>query len=225
MCLFAVAGIGLYIRLKAVEKKKENLAKENSILIADNALLETEHLKFQLQPHTLNNILANLKSTASKLNKGIGSLSETLDYILYKGNTHLVTIEDEMDFIKKYLALNDLFITEIESIKIDSSGLNIHSPYYRAPCIPHLITASLIENAFKHGDVNHPEFLSIHITLTGNLFKMQVINRIRKKPVNSNGGLGLTNMRKRLDLLVTDRYEITRYSNEQKYYSTLMIRF
>lgn len=56
----------------------------------------------------------NLKLIAKKLNKGMDALSETLDYILYKGNEkHLVSIEDEFNFIRKYLTLNDLFIREI----------------------------------------------------------------------------------------------------------------
>jgi two-component system LytT family sensor kinase len=151
-------GIWLYIKLKKARKERDEIAIENRNLIADNALLEAEHLKFQLQPHTLNNILANLKVIASKLNKGMDSLSETLDYILYKGNTHLVSVEDELNFIKKYLALNDLFTSEIDSIKTDNSQVKTTSKYYTTKCIPHLITAYFIENAFKHGDVNHPEF-------------------------------------------------------------------
>lgn len=217
--------IWLYIRLKNEKKKHVKISKENARLIADNALLQAEHLKFQLQPHTLNNILANLTSIANKLNKGMDSLSETLDYILYKGQAHLVSVQDEMNFIKKYLALNDLFISEIDSIKFDSSQVNSHSKYFSSVCVPHLITAYFIENAFKHGDVNHPEFLKIQLSLSDTVFQMMVINRIKQKPTPKKGGLGLSNMKKRLDLLLTGKYEIKTSCHEQEYHSTLIIRF
>lgn len=227
--IFLAISIGisilLYLKLKNEQKQRERLAKENAKLIADSALLEAEHLKFQLQPHTLNNILANLKVIASKLNKGMDALSETLDYILYKGNNHLVSVEDEMNFIKKYLALNDLFISEINSIKVDDSLVNRNLQYYSSQSVPHLISAYFIENAFKHGDVNHPEFLKIHLKLTNTSYEMSVINRIRQKPSSSKGGLGLTNMKKRLELLMAGKYTITNSCNEEMYFSTLTINF
>ena len=54
----AVLCIGLYTKLIGEKKQRDKLAMENRKLIADNALLEAEHLKFQLQPHTLRNMVA-----------------------------------------------------------------------------------------------------------------------------------------------------------------------
>lgn len=217
--------IWLYLKLKTEKKKRELLATENRQLIADNALLEAEHLKFQLQPHTLNNILAHLKVTANKLNRGMDSLSQTLEYILYKGQTHLVSIKDEINFVEQYLKLNDLFISEIDSIKLDDSQINHNSKYYNSPSVPHMITAYFIENAFKHGDVNHPDFLKIKIKLSDRTFEMIVENRVQKKNAQKKAGLGLINMKKRLDLLMTGKYEIKTNFDETKYFSTLIINF
>lgn len=214
-----------YNKYNNEKKLREDLASENRKLLADSSLLEAEHLKFQLQPHTLNNILANLKVIANKLNKGMDSLSETLDYILYKGNTHLVSVQDEMNFIKKYLALNDLFISEIDSIKFNDSQVNRSSKYFTSSCVPHLITAYFIENAFKHGDVNHPEFLNIEIKLSETVFEMSVVNRVKKKASEANGGIGLSNMQKRLELLLAGKFEIKTSGDEQEYISSLIIRF
>ncbi|MCF8423851.1 MAG: histidine kinase [Bacteroidia bacterium] len=218
--------VWLYFKFKNERKLKEKLSKDYTRLMADNALLEAEHLKFQLQPHTLNNILANLKAISNKLNRGMDSLSDTLEYILYKGNKHLVSVEDELDFIKRYLALNDLFISEIDSIKVNDSGVNKSSKQYKDLCIPHLITAYFIENAFKHGDVNHPQFLNIIIRLTDNEFYMSVTNRIKDNYMpKSNGGLGLKNMNKRLELLMDKKYKIDSSKSESNYTSTLTIYF
>jgi LytS/YehU family sensor histidine kinase len=217
--------IWLIVKLHSEKKQRKQLADENQKLLADNALLEADHLKFQLQPHTLNNILANLKVFASKLNAGMESLSETLDYILYNGNNNLVCIEEEVDFIKKYLKLNDLFITEIDSVQFDTSKINRESTYYKKACIPHLITAHFIENAFKHGDVNHSEFLKLEVILTESTFSFSVVNRIKKKTNNGKEGIGLKNMKKRLELLQTGKHKITQSCNEQEYHSTLLIDF
>lgn len=223
--VFIAVCIWLYIKLKKERKLRDAVSKENSKLIADNALLLNEHLKFQLQPHTLNNILANLKVFSNKLNKGLDSLSETLEYILYRGNNHLVSVQDELHFIKKYLELNDLFTNEIDSISLDIAQIVPTCKYFYTACIPHLITAYLVENAFKHGDVHHPQFLRIEITLSDKHFVMKVTNKIKKKPTTGNGGIGLKNMKERLDLLLPGKYEISNSSNEQDYQSHLLIRF
>lgn len=215
----------LYTKLKIERKKRNQLAEENARLIADNALLEAEHLKFQLQPHTLRNMVATLHVASKNLYKGSEALAETLDYILYHGNKHLVSIQDELTFLENYKSLQGNFIHQINSIQIDTSQVNKNSKFLNSACVPHLITAYFIENAFKHGDVNHPEFLNIRLKLSDKTFEMVVTNRIKQKPSTGNGGLGLTNMRKRLDLLLSGKYEIKHICNEQEYYSTLIINF
>lgn len=225
--LLAVSALAvwLFIRLKRERKLRNQASRENAKLIADNALLLNEHLKFQLQPHTLNNILANLKVFSNKLNKGLDSLSATLEYIIYNGNNHLVSVQDELGFVKQYLALNDLFTDEIDAISVDSTQVLPGSRFYYTPSIPHLITAYFIENAFKHGDVHHPNFLKIELALDDRMFAMKVVNKIKKQPSTASGGLGLRNMKERLDLLLPGRYEIRNSANEQEYSSHLIIRF
>jgi two-component system, LytTR family, sensor kinase len=213
-------------KISDLSNQNDNLKSENSRLIADNALLEAEHLKFQLQPHTLGNVVTTLNAIAKNLHRGTESLAESLNYILYKGNTHLVTVEEEINFIKKYIQLNQLLYSDIISTSIDDSQVSKTSKFYTAQCIPHLISAYLVENAYKHGDKTHPDFLKIVLKLSDFYFEMTVVNRLNAKPTeNQNGGLGLKNMEKRLELLLNDKYEIKRNYNEQEYHSTLIIRF
>jgi len=190
----------------------------------ENLLLGTEHLKFQLQPHTLNNILANLKAISNKLSRGMDALSSTLEYILYRGRTNLVTVDDEITFIRTYLDLNELFLAELEAIQLDTSELGKHSAFYTKPCIPHLISAYFIENAFKHGDVTHPEFMRIRVKLDNTHFQLHVSNRIRQKPNDKVGGLGLQNMEKRLALLMAGRYTINSSSDHNEHHAILTIQ-
>jgi two-component system LytT family sensor kinase len=220
-----IFSVWLYLKLRRERNRRKTVKKENQQLLADNLLLRNENLKFQLQPHTLNNILANLKVFSNKLNKGLDSLSETLEYIIYKGNNHLVSVQDELHFIKKYMELNDLFIHELDAIQVDATRVATTSRHYHMPCIPHLITAYFIENAFKHGDINHPEFLRIHLHLTEHHFALKVANKIKQQPLKSSGGLGLKNMTERLDMLLPGKYEIERSSSERDYITTLKIHF
>lgn len=203
---------------------KAHVAKENARLIAQNAILEAEQLKFQLQPHTLINILSNLKAVAKKLDKGMTSLSDTLEYILYKGKGNLVSVEDELIFMRRYLDLNDLFLSQLDSIRFDDSKVEANSIYYRKPCLPHLVTGYLIENAFKHGDAKHPEFMQISVALKGDSFELRVANKLLKTKHNRPGGIGLVNMRKRMDLILAGKYEIRQHSNETDYVTTLLIK-
>jgi LytS/YehU family sensor histidine kinase len=225
LILMTATAIWVYIKLREERKKRQELFNENIKLIADNSLLEADQLKYQLQPHTLNNILANLKVFSNKLSKGMDSLSETLDYILYKGNNNLVNIQDELEFINKYLKLNDLFINEIDSVKFDTSKIETTSKFYTQACIPHLITAHFIENAFKHGDLKHPNFLQIRAKLSDSKFQLEVMNKIRPKVKSSNGGIGLKNMEKRLALLDVGEFHITHGGSESDYSSLLIINF
>jgi LytS/YehU family sensor histidine kinase len=232
ICIISVIVIGLVMALVRIQskfdeerKRNRKLSLKNKDLLSNNLSLEANQLKFLLQPHTLNNVLSNLKVFSNKLNKGMDSLSEILEYIFYKGENHFVSVQDEIDFVKKYMALNDLFIHEIEAIKIIDSKIDTNSEYYNLECIPHLITAYFLENAFKHGDLNHPEFLRIYISLKDNRFEINVINRVKLDYTEKKSGIGLKNMKKRLNLLMQGKFEIKNSCNEEIYQSTLIIHF
>lgn len=215
--------IFLVLLVKQHEKNKEikKLKREVYKLKKANLGLETNQLKFQLQPHTLNNILANLNVFAKRLNKGMESLSDTLEYIFYKNDVDFVSIQDEVDFMRKYLDLNDLFLSEIDAIEIDDSKLNTHEILYTKPCIPHLISAYFLENAFKHGDTKHPHFLKIQLLLSEGCFEMKVINKIKPRKTQTNPGIGLENMKRRLSILMEGKHDVKFTCNEEEYCATI----
>lgn len=211
-------------RVNYVQRRRNELEAEYQNLLVNQALLEVEHLKFQIQPHTLKNILAGLKAVAGKLKRGMDSLSDTLDYILYHGNENLVPICEEEKFIEDYIGLNEILISNRDSIKL-KKNIDEDSKYYTEPAIPHLITAHFVENAFKHGDVSHPEFLQIDIQLSSNQFELVIVNRIRRKTQLSEPGIGLQNVKKRLELLGMGSFDISNSCNEEIYKSRLTIQF
>jgi sensor histidine kinase YesM len=215
----------LTIRLRQSRRKIKTLSNENSTLHSTASYLESERLKFQIQPHTINNMLAGMGVMARRLNKGIDALAGTLEYVIYKGEGNLVSIQDELEFVKKYLDLNDTFTNSIDSIKVDHSGLDRLSKYYTSPAIPHLATACLIENAFKHGDNTHPDFLRIRYVLNNEAFEFYVSNRVNANTQVKTGGVGLVNLKKRLDLLTPSRYDLFCERQGDRHLSGLIIRF
>lgn len=224
--LVVVLSIALYWLYQSGVNQRNELEetkKTNEALFYSNRLLEAEQLKFQLQPHTLNNILANLRYFSKSLHRGMESLSDLLDYILYRGKNHRVSIQDEIEFLESYLKLNNLFTQHHDAIQLDTNAINKENKHFNSPCIPHLITAYLIENAFKHGDKDHPNFLQVYLTLRENEFKMRVINRIKHGFIPEKKGIGLQNMRKRLDILNDGHYTIENSCNEEIYETTLSI--
>ncbi len=225
LIVFVVIIIQLYDTQSKQTKKIDTLLKKNRQLTSKNISLEANRLKFILQPHTLNNILAQLKVFSNKLNRGMDFLSDNLEYIFYKGENHFVSLEDEIEFIKNYLALNGLFIRGIDAITIDDSRVDKNSNYYHIECFPHLITAYFLENAFKHGDTNHTDFLKVYLTLERDRFELTVINQIKVASYHKKSGVGLENMKSRLNLLMNGKFEIVQRCNENEYHSTLIINF
>lgn len=206
-----------------LQKRQENLRKEFEKLKMRNTSLETQQLKFALQPHTLNNILANIKAMSNQISRSMESLSSLLEYIFYHGEDHFASVEEEVEFIRGYLRLQDAFTKDINNVKLDLSLLDENNTNYSKSVLPHLITAYLIENAFKHGDVHHPEFLKIHIRLEENAFEIEVRNKVKKNYDNPKTGIGLSNMKSRLKHLKEGKHTFVSSQVEDEYTVNLKI--
>ncbi len=185
---------------------------------------QADLLKFKLQPHTINNLLSNLKLISNKLNKSIEILTENLNYILYGDNNNYSTIEEEIKFTTNYLKLNDIFLNQIDAIDL-KTDIDSDSIYFNSYCIPHLITAYFIENAFKHGDKYQSNFLKVYIKLEKSNFELYVINKVKLSSNNNLKGIGLKNMEERLDIFLNGKYELEVSEKNNEFHSRLIINF
>ena len=219
-CVLILILVGYLLHIKELNSK---MMKRNAEVSAKNTSLEMHRLKFALQPHTLNNVLANLKAMSNRISRSMDSLSEVLEYIFYHGEEHLVSVEDEVEFIKGYVQLQDVFTQGIDSITLDLQNLDQSSKKYKEPCIPHLITAYLIENAFKHGDISHPDFLNVAISLSKNTFSIIVKNKTKRNYESKRKGIGLTNMHQRLKILKEGKYTFETSKSEDEFAAILTI--
>lgn len=193
-------------------------------MVNNNKRLETERLKYRLQPHALNNTIAHIKAMANKMSGSIDALSEVLEYIIYEGEDSWVDINDELEFVRSFVRLNNLFMPFDDSIQV-FENINITGDTKLPVKIPHLVTSYFIENAIKHGDKTSPEFLKIYIAYKDDCFELQVQNKHKEKikKNNTSGGLGLKNMKRRLEILMPDKFEIRQSCDEKEYQSKLIL--
>lgn len=219
LVLVLLVGYILYLT-----QQNSRMLKRNAEISAKNTSLEMHKLKFALQPHTLNNILANLKAMSNQISRSMDSLSEILEYIFYHGEDHLESIENEVKFIKGYVRLQRVIIRETNGIQLNIDHVDKDSFKYSELTIPHLITAYLIENAFKHGDNNHPEFLKVNISSSDNNFSIVVKNKTKPNYESRRKGIGLTNMHQRLKHLKEGKYTFETSKSEDEFTAALTIQ-
>ena len=169
---------------------------------------ELQHLHYQLQPHfffnSLNNIYSLVDVSPDQAKTSIHSLSKLMRYMLYETNMELVPLSKEVDFMKKYIDLMKLRVSDktkvTYSFSAECAGIQI------AP----LLFISLIENAFKHGVSASKESL-IDITLACEdktvLFTIVNDNFPKETDDKSGSGIGLQNLEQQLQLLYPNKFK------------------
>jgi two-component system, LytTR family, sensor kinase len=166
---------------------------------------ELANLRNQLNPHFLFNAINSIKAlTLSDPNlarTALTQLSELLRTSLTVGNTQLVTLESELNFVKEYLFLEKIRYEKrlTYTFEIDGRSLNVK--------IPPMSLQLLVENAIKHGigKLKHGGEITIHTIYEKNTFILTVSNSGKVNPNFSPTGVGIKNLEKRLFLNYNDR--------------------
>ena len=212
-------GFNLTIKLFIKSLRDEEVMKD-----LEHQKLESElqYQNYQLNPHffmnTLNNIHALIDIDSRKAKTSIIELSKLMRYVLYESNKDYIELTKEIIFLQNYIELMRLRFTESLNIQTD---FPLIVPEVK---IPPLLLISLLENAFKHG-VSYREASFIHICLKiddGSLiFKCSNSKHRTKK--DEHHGVGLENVKKRLQLLFGNNYTYTVNENENEYNVSLNI--
>jgi two-component system LytT family sensor kinase len=175
---------------------------------------ELDFLKGQINPHFLFNVLNTAYSSSvshgDEVTSGIiEKLSGLLRHMLYESNSDFVDMDKEIEYIQNFISLQQLRLSNELAVKID---FNINGDFAKVMIAP-LILVPFIENAFKHG-IKLTEQCHIQISLTHRdnqlIFKVQNSNfpGIEKKS-NQHSGIGLENVKRRLELLYPSRHLLT----------------
>ncbi len=179
---------------------------------------ELTWLKQQLNPHFLFNTLNNISSLTQidpdKAQESIGQLSDLLRYALYDSEADTVSLASEVEFMDNYIDLMALRCNELTTVTKD-----LEVPSGNVQVAP-LLFISLVENAFKHGvNARCPSFVtvSMHCEEGRLLFRCQNSLFEKRGSDHIGSGIGLENMKRRLELLYPNRYTYEQTSEENVY--------
>lgn len=183
---------------------------------------ELDFLTYQINPHffmnTLNNIHALIDIAPDKAKDAVIELSKMMRYVLYDGNTSMVPLTKELDFIGHYIALMKLRYIRNVDISI------VNPPVVPDRLVPPLLLVTFIENAFKHGvSYRHPSFVEVRTVIEGEVLHFICRNSRIPGEQPSDKGVGLLNIRKRLDLIYTDSYQLDINHDEDTWSVSLKI--
>ena len=197
---------------------------------AETARAEAElsNLRNQMNPHfllnTLNNIYALIAFDQEKAQTAVGELSKLLRHVLYENQQDMVPLCKEADFMRNYIELMKIRVTD--HVKIDAN-IDVQ-PNDSTPVAP-LLFISLIENAFKHGiSPQGTGEIKIDIHQTNGDITCEIHNTCYPKRDNdkSGSGIGLEQVSRRLELMYPDRYtwEKGTTPDGKQYYSKIIIK-
>ena len=202
----AVLVIGLDLGIAAIfnlirsERRVEELENER-------LRLQLESLRYQINPHffmnTLNNIQALVLTDPDKATDSISEFSKLMRILLYEGDAPVIPLSSELELMKHLISLMRLRYTEDVLIDTDFpedvSGAKV----------PPLVMTSFIENAFKHGiSYDNPSFVRTSVSLEGDRIGFRCSNSIPPGREAVTHGIGLANVRSRLDLLYGEDYSL-----------------
>jgi LytS/YehU family sensor histidine kinase len=199
--------------------------KRNLELLKEKTEAQLQLLTAQVHPHFLFNTLNNIYSKAQYESPGgakmIMELSHILRYVLEEGKHELVRLENELQMLTDYIHLEKLRYDE----KLD---LHLLLPSKAAEVyITPLLLLPFVENCFKHGTskmLNNP-WINLKIELQDTLLVMKLMNGKKTSPDTHNGreGTGIVNVKKRLELLYKDKYDLQINEDEEVFVVNLKL--
>lgn len=200
------------------------IAQENKSLREEKTQAELAFLKTQINPHFLYNTLNYIYSLAypisDKLADAVIKLSQMMRYMLTESASAdgTVDLQKEVDYIENYISIYQLRFEEGFYVDFKADG-NIAGKRV-AP----LLLIPFVENAFKHGVVNDSARpIRINLKVTGNRLDFSVSNKINRSQKDSSTGVGLVNIRRRLELIYPNKSELLVADNGQTYKATVVI--
>ncbi len=217
-----IGGLAAAIKLMKHWYLKEQ---RNLQLQKENVESQLQLLKAQVHPHflfnTLNNIYSYTQNTSPVAAKLLSGLSDMLRFMLYESNQSLVPLSKELRMLQDYINLEQIRYGNKLELHLDlpSETNNLQ--------IAPLLLLPLVENCFKHGTSNVLEqpWINLQVGIRGKQMHMKLLNGKVYKPKSAPGksGIGIQNVRKRLELLYPGRHELNISEEEDVFIVNLKI--
>jgi len=224
LILFLVACTSVAIRMVMRWSHIETARKEAEVA---QTAAELKNLRSQLNPHfllnTLNNIYALIAFDSDKAQNAVQDLSKLLRHALYDNTQQYTTMQKEMDFMQNYIELMRIRLSDNVDLQTTFS-VRKESQTQVAP----LLFISLVENAFKHGiSPTEPSYIHIAFEETADKVRCEIRNSNFPKNTSdkSGSGIGLEQVKRRLDLSYPGKYEWNYGTSDdgKEYFSILAI--
>jgi two-component system, LytTR family, sensor kinase len=216
---FLLVLLGGFINLSFMHLKSQN---EKRSLENVNLKAELKLLKSQVNPHflfnTLNGIYSQVYHKSDNAEISVLKLSEILRYVIYDSVTEMTFLEKDIHYLSNYIDLQRLRLSD--KVTVDYSVEGEFKDLKIAP----LLLIIFIENAFKHGiSYTQPCIITIAIKVFDKTLEMVVSNPITKEAGFETSGIGLKNVKRRLELLYAGNYWLDIVQDKNFYVVNLRI--
>ncbi|PWV49053.1 sensor histidine kinase [Chitinophaga sp. S165] len=182
---------------------------------------EIAFLKAQINPHfffnTLNSLYALTLKGSDLASKVVLHLSQLMRYMIYDAGADKVLLKHDIDHIGNYIKIEQMRFADRLDLSFNYSGDIEHK------MIAPLLLLPLVENAFKHGIEEDAGWVTIHLKVTGNRLFLKVENSYPKNIKTSGNGLGLRNVKRRLELIYPGQYQLQLNRTEESFEADLKI--
>lgn len=200
--------------------------RKSEALKKDKVQAQLELLKSQVQPHfifnTLNNIYSFSVQNNARTSEMIYRLSALLSYMLYDSKQHTIPLKKEIEYVYNYIELEK--IRYGDRLDISMNVFDSVDHFYITP----LLLLPLVENSFKHGVCNiGNNWIRIDISVVDDWLSVKIENSYDNKigkPPSVNKGIGLDNVKKRLEILYHGKYEFKYMPDGDSFLTILKIK-
>ncbi|MFD2035928.1 sensor histidine kinase [Belliella marina] len=237
---FLIPGIVIIIGIIAILfpisnfffRKYENYLSEINTLTVkvDRSTADLSFLRSQINPHFLFNALNTLYGNALHENaentaEGIQKLGDMMRFMLHENNQDLIPVIREKEYLVNYVDLQNLRIKEQENIEIIFSHNDGSCPGEIAP----MLLIPFVENAFKHGiSFQKKSWIKISLRCLDGSVHLDVNNSIHRSneedPERKSSGIGLENVKQRLNILYPGKHDLVVRENELEYFVHLSVK-
>jgi len=230
--LLILATTGISFSKEAIEQNREleRLERLDAIRRQKEAERQLGFIKKQIRPHFLFNVMANLqilaKQKSDRLPELIGQFSNLLRHLIYRTNERLVPLEQELEFIRSYVGLQELSLRKNTRLE-----LHIAKDLPVQKRIAPMILLLFVENCFKHYNKSEPTEKLIHISITreGENLVLQTRNTFKVNARNEDnlpreeGGVGQKSALEHLRLLYKNQFVLESHVEDNLYILNLKI--
>jgi two-component system LytT family sensor kinase len=206
--------------LRDEKKQRKVLEAQKMQLEVDKSQANFKFLKSQINPHflhnTLNFLYAKSLPYSAELSEGILTLSDIMRYALNEaaGSDDKAPLKDEIEHVRNVIKINQLRFSNNLNVQFEVQGV-----INGTEIIP-FVLITIVENAFKHGDLQKSEFpIDIKLTVAHKRLFFYCRNKKKTGPKEISTGLGLDNIRNRLDFAYGKNYCL-KIKDETDFYTT-----